>query len=303
MPISGTTKITQGLLDRNSVTTVSLSAQLVTTGKYALSSINSDALDNNILQTRHYGLSSIVGSRIGSNTVETRSLVDIDTITPGTYGGNYSIPIIDINQKGIATRVINSVPVSGQFLGVDVYSSPGTFTWTRDANVKNVFVIVTGGGGGTSVVEGGGGGGGTAMAYVNVANITTATVEVGPGGDVTPTNGGISAFVSSAGVYASALGGFANNNTIVNTGNGGDGGSGIVGQIRLNGGGGGYGGANTVVRTANGGASFWGGGQKSRSTTNTARVQAPGGGGAATAGAPTTGGEGATGIVVIYKYS
>jgi len=49
----------------------------------------------------------------------------------------------------------------GSFNGIKVYSSPGTYTWTKNSGTKYVFVQVVGGGGGGEGSSGPGGNGGT----------------------------------------------------------------------------------------------------------------------------------------------
>ena len=77
---------------------------------------------------------------------------------------------------------------------VDVYSTPGTFTWTKPANAKTVNVVVISGGGGggsgrkagvSSQASGGGGGGGGSYSLRDIAASllnATETVTVGSGG-------------------------------------------------------------------------------------------------------------------------
>ena len=82
---------------------------------------------------------------------------------------------------------------------VQAYKTAGTFTWTKPAGAKAVFVYVVGGGGGggsgavnqTSSIRGGGGGGSAAgftQSWMNADDLpATVTVTVGAGG-----NGGAS---------------------------------------------------------------------------------------------------------------
>ena len=114
---------------------------------------------------------------------------------------------------------------------VDVYSTAGTFTWTKPANAKlvNVVVISGGGGGGSGrkagvgsqASGGGGGGGGSYSARDITASIlgSTETVVVGIGGP-----GGASVTANSANGAAGGVGGNSSFGTWIQvTGGGGAG--------------------------------------------------------------------------------
>jgi hypothetical protein len=110
---------------------------------------------------------------------------------------------------------------------VDVYSTAGTFTWTKPANAKlvNIVVISGGGGGGSgrkagvgSQASGGGGGGGGSYSLRDIAASilgSTETVVVGSGGTggasvtANSTNGniGVTGGNSSFGAWIQVTGG------------------------------------------------------------------------------------------------
>ncbi len=110
---------------------------------------------------------------------------------------------------------------------VDVYSTAGTFTWTKPANAKlvNIVVISGGGGGGSgrkagvgSQASGGGGGGGGSYSLRDIAASilgSTETVVVGSGGTggasvtANSTNGtiGVAGGNSSFGAWIQVTGG------------------------------------------------------------------------------------------------
>ena len=163
---------------------------------------------------------------------------------------------------------------------VDVYSTPGTFTWTKPVGAKlvNVVVISGGGGGGsgrkagvgTAAFSGGGGGGGSYSLRDITASIlgSTETVVVGIGGPggasvtANSTNGnvGVSGGNSSFGTWIQVTGGGgagAATNTIGPAGagsssramfQGGNGSAGSAGAGTLTGG------SNTTISGAGGGA-------------------------------------------------
>ena len=86
--------------------------------------------------------------------------------------------------------------MSAGLQSMNVYTTPGTATWTKPSGITKVKVIVTGGGGGCSAVGGnrvddigaGGAAGGTAIKIIDVTSISSVTVTVGMGGTATPYN-------------------------------------------------------------------------------------------------------------------
>ena len=194
-----------------------------------------------------------------------------------------------------------------------VYSSAGTYTWTKPSGVTKVKVYVTGGGGGGGSYndddgQGGGGAGGTAIKVIDVTGVSSVSVTVGGGAAATTANNSFSSGstpggTSSFGAYCSATGGAGP----TNWGGGGIGGAGVGGDVNI------YGGdaqSGNIDGSANsdsggtGGASFWGGGGTGGSpwaVRQSARVPGAGGGGAhATYGSAN--GAGQDGIVVIEEY-
>lgn len=291
-----TTRVSQGLFKYNVINTQVLSAQCVTTEKLALSCITPELLiPSRSILTSHIALTSIGSNHIQNSTVLMRHISALNPDIAGTYGSLSSVPVITFDTKGVVSRVSQLAVLSGRFLGIDTYADAGNFNWTRPADVNYVQVFVTGGGGGTNTSEIGGGAGGTSIKYIYVGNLTSVSLTVGAGGTNAPSTGGSSSF----GSFCSATGGWATSNA---GGTGGDGGTGVGGDINLNGGGGGSSSRYALGNAGNGGSSYWGGGEKARSGSATPRVQAPGGGAAGIWDAGTDG-IGANGIVVIYKYS
>tara|TARA_Y100000114_G_C11750960_1_gene324316 strand:- start:1160 stop:1879 length:720 start_codon:yes stop_codon:yes gene_type:complete len=97
-----------------------------------------------------------------------------------------------------------------------IFSTAGTYTWTKPADCSKVKVTVVGGGGGGGAAgntaqsgrSGGGAGGGTAIKLIDVSSIASETVTVGAGGTAGVTAGGGGAGgTSSFGSHCSATGG------------------------------------------------------------------------------------------------
>ena len=197
------------------------------------------------------------------------------------------------------------------YKSMQVFATPGIFTWTKPAGITRVKVIVTGGGGGgnstnSDDLAGGGGAGGTAIKTIDVSNVTTVQVTVGAG-KAGNTDGQSLAVVygnpSSFGAYCTGGGG---SNAGGGWAIGGYGGNATGGDINLFGGDG-HGGAidmtNSYLAAGSGGSSYWGGGGTGDTKTNyngrPGYAYGSGGGG----GANTQQGEsGAGGIIVVEEY-
>ena len=230
--------------------------------------------------------------------------------------------------------------VSAGLQSMNVYTTPGTATWTKPSGVKKVKVIVTGGGGGCSAVGGnraddqgaGGAAGGTAIKIIDVSSISSVTVTVGMGGTATPANynNDVSSSTSpndgapsSFGSHCSATGGKAGRSYYTNN-------AGVVGQAipGVGSGGdiniqGGYGdlprlnisGPPQGMNDGQGGVSFWGGpgrGAFDDNFTSGSNDISGGGSTGNSAGAfgsggsagvrEFTGGAGTHGVVVVENY-
>ena len=232
---------------------------------------------------------------------------------------------------------IASAPTGGpgRLLGVQVYNTPGSATYTPPAGTAFVIVEVQGGGGqpatlGDTVANqaacsGGGGGGGYARARLTTG-FDGAAVVVGAGGSGGGATGGTSSFGTST-YRVQATGGSPGNAIIVaspNTGvaQGGDGGTASVGigaQLlsQADGQRGSYGlvlSVTTIDASVfggnGGGGGFGGGGRGSGAALATGGNALPGsgaGGGGAAKGPSSTasrfGGTGGSGYVIVYAYS
>ena len=202
-----------------------------------------------------------------------------------TFGGTKVETGIDANSNGIldaveviaaqTTYVCNGAGAGGgsvQFSNMQVFSTPGSYTWTCPAGVTKVMGELWGGGGGGCYT--GGGGGGYGKQIINVVPGVTYSIVVGAGGSTCPgSNGGNSQF-STIIAYGGSHG--ASGNSPV--GGGSNASFSISGQGGM--------GPNAAV---SGGGSFGSG-----SVPSGANGRVPGGGGG------QSGGAGAIGRVVIY---
>lgn len=145
---------------------------------------------------------------------------------------------IKLNQDGtVEIPNLSQLP----FRGIQVYDTPGTYTWTVPAGVTKAWVTVVGGG--------------------------------GPGG-ASPVNGGTSSF----GAFCSATGG-QTPGPYTTEPSGGAGGIGSGGDLNLYGGGGGASSA-VGYQSGHGGNSIFGGGAAGRGGSGRAAVAGRNGGGA-----------------------
>ena len=180
---------------------------------------------------------------------------------------------------------------------VDVYSTPGTFTWTKPAGAKSVNVVVISGGGGGgsgrkagvgSQASGGGGGGGGSYSLRDItASIlgSTETVVVGIGGP-----GGASVTANSSNGAAGGVGGNSSFGTWIQVTGGGGGGAATTAS--------GPAGAGSNSRAMFQGGNGSAGGAGAGALTGGSNVSVSGAGGGAGGGLPasaTVGFAGSTG--------
>lgn len=207
-------------------------------------------------------------------------------------------------------------------IGLQVFTSNGTYTPTT--GTKDVLVICTAGGGGGGYAVGGtdaaagagGGAGGTSIERLT-SGFSSVSVTVGTGGSggvgssaTGATGGNSSSFGSALSATGGSAGANSGNQSATTIVQGGSGGIGSDGDVNLRGGGGGPGiniaGSDAVSGV--GGASYWGGGGPgivngsalSADTDN--NYGAGGAGGSTTTASDRNGGDGADGIVVVYEY-
>lgn len=140
-------------------------------------------------------------------------------------------------------NLVDETPLTAgdALINLQVFVSSGTYTKTTGA--KKAIIIATGAGGGRNVLNPGAAGG-TAIDFLDLTGVTTATVTIGAG--VSAGTGG----TTSVGSHASATGGAS--------GSGSTGGIGTIGDVLLRGGSAGTpNGADSIP--GKGGSSFWGG--------------------------------------------
>jgi hypothetical protein len=217
--------------------------------------------------------------------------------------GNTDISKAYLGITEIKKVILGTTEVWTSFLsfGQEIYTTPGTYSWTAPAGVTSVSVVaVGGGGGGLASASGGRGGGGGGLGWKNNIPVVpgqTYTVVVGPGGQGTNSSspGGVSYFIDlstvrgdggAAGTTGTSLvagGGFVGDG-------GGNGGNAGTSNTSTTGGGGGAGGYS-----GNGGN----GGNGTGSTSTSAGQNGTGGGGGGGGGggsADASGGGGGVGL-------
>ena len=199
-------------------------------------------------------------------------------------------------------------------IGVQVFTSSGTYTPTSAG--APILVFCTGGGGGGGGTpngtnfpgSGGGGSGATAVEFISSAASTSVTI--GAGGAAGNNGNGGAGGASSFGAYMTAGGGsggeYASSTSSINMQGGAGGtvsvggtfdipGTGGVHGINPDGGGEGTGGS--------GGPSFWGGGGLGGLAGAVGDGTHGGGGGGASGGPLDDGGAGGAGIVVVFEFA
>ena len=226
---------------------------------------------------------------------------------------NTSITYYDSSNQTTALTASSS---RGTLVGMNVYMSSGSYTWTKPSGCTYVIVKMVGGGGGGCGYCESGGAGGYAEGTYDVSGVGTVAVTVGGGGGGTgyyqaANDGGTTSF----GGYISASGGYGANRNYSHSG--GHGGVGSSGQVNLYGAAG-IGHCNGVGSHTGGigGASYFGGsgimvrnhGHLSFAYMGKMRSGAPGSGGpGAQSDGSNTGGNGFApgqdGMVVVYSYS
>jgi hypothetical protein len=253
------------------------------------------------------GTSSLSGTFASSKTVNTSAS---GTLVMAARVTSSSFYLTTVNCTVTIGGVSDIYSVTTGAVGEDVYTAPGTYSWTAPANVTSVCVVCVGGGGGGGrnhpsggMYRGGGGGG---LGYVNNVSVTPGlsyTVVVGSGG--TGLSSGVNGSSGGESRFATTCYGY-----------GGGGGTGCVGTGctasassggSYSGSGGGTGGnspqpagsTTTWPRTGGGGAGGYsgnGGGGGDSGSERPGTAGSGGAGGGAGGGGNVTGGGGGVGL-------
>jgi hypothetical protein len=217
---------------------------------------------------------------------------------------------------------------TGTLIGVQVFSSSGTYTPDAGTNSVIVEAVGAGGGGGGAATNGGNGGGGGSGAYAKVrftsgfSGITVTIGAAGAGASAGANNGGTGGTTSFGALIScpggGGGGGSANVNVADVTGGGAAGGtptvsggttistnSGTVGDqgwATANGELGGRG-ASSIPLGAGGNPTLVSGASSSTGGAGTGSGSGGGGGSSGSSGAAAAGGAGASGRVIVYEYN
>lgn len=212
---------------------------------------------------------------------------------------------IAFNNGVTQTTKVDSTTETGNLISSAIYTTAGSYTWTRPSNCKTVLVQVIGAGGGGASYNESGGSGGYCEKVIDVTNISSVSVTVGAGGGAVGYyaaggNGGTSSF----GSHCSATGGFGANRQADHTG--GVGGTASGGDLNIRGGSGtGHGNTSGREAVGRGGQGFFGGSRGSSHSTNTANLggAVPGAGGVGGAMQNYAGSNGNDGAVIVHSYT
>lgn len=152
----------------------------------------------------------------GGGVLSASSTLSIAALSPnptGTYGSTSQIPSLTVNNLGQVTAASSLAMPSTV---IDVYSTAGTFSWTKPEGAKQVVVeLVSGGNGGgaggkgtsgTAIFGGtGGGAGGYSRTIISASELeATCSVVVGTAGSgsifgvAVATQGGASSFANAS---------------------------------------------------------------------------------------------------------
>lgn len=238
-------------------------------------------LTNSTIRVVHLGVS---GGGVADGSITTPKLAD-NAVTPAKLGAgvilaqtiapnSVGIPELDVSD-GSAGEFLRTNGAGllefaaaaggsggGGLTGMQVFDTPGAFTWTKPSDVKSILYFVTGGGGGvhpggnSSAAPSGGGGGATAMGFLNVINLASETGTVGNGGSGVGTTQGGTGGTSTFGSTITALGGRGGG--LIGGISNGLGGTATGGQLNMSGGvGQAHGDTSSATSFAAGGVTFF----------------------------------------------
>jgi hypothetical protein len=252
--------------------------------------------------------SNILNSALGSGTADNttylrgdRTFQTISTMT-ATTGGLVPTPPNDVTQFLRGNGTFGAVSSLGRLYNITRYSTAGSGTYTKPANINRILVRAIGGGGGGGGTSSGGAGGGGSGGYGDIfitspaASYAYTVGAAGTGGAGSGTNGGNGGATTIAGI--SAGGGNGGTGGTGSGGVGGAGGSTSGGGANMRGG---AGSSNSSAVGGNGGncvlAGGGGGGSNSAGTVGTT-----GSGGGGSGGTSVAGGIGGAGYIEIWEF-
>ena len=225
-------------IDGVSQPTTTYSAPTPRTLRFQTNGVSTPPLSGSTIRVVHLGIIDTGNASVGGDLTGTIANAQI---IPNAVG----IPELDVsdgnageflrtNGAGLLefAAAAGGSSGGGGLTGMQVFDTPGAFTWTKPSDVKSILYFVTAGGGGTSnsggsnVGSGGGGGGSTAMGFFDVSNINSETGTVGAGGTVgsgvgNAGTGGSSTFGSSITAIGGQGSGVNNQSAVGGTSTGG----------------------------------------------------------------------------------
>lgn len=252
---------------------------------------------------------AVINTGSGVITIDPNSTEQIDGAgTKAIQAGGWAV----VTCTGSAFWTMGTVPTSGSLIGFQVFTSSGTYTKaTNNPSFVIVEAVGAGGGGGTTGstagnAGGGGGGGGYVLKRILASALASSeTVTIGAGSTGT---GGTTSFGSICSATGGAAGQTGTSTALGATG--GAGGIGVNGDYNGNGGTGQTSKPATTAGAANSGSGgcsrFMGNGVSRANSGNGFNAPANSGGGGSggvSAGAiAATGGNGGSGLLIVWEY-
>ena len=289
---SGFVELSTGIETASSTSSGGTGARLAIPASLATSSYNSATAALRVVVTQNSG-------KIDSNFIDTTSF-------PSLSGNNTYTGRNIFSTSTATSTLVGSMPAYWIGKNIQVFSTPGTTTFSVPSGINKISVRVVGGGGGGSGVNsvnssgGGGGGGGYAEEMIDVTGTSTIQVYVGNGGSGGSTSSGNSGDWSTFGTNGYYL--YAQGGSPGSGATGGGGGCGFNADLNSCGGGGGGGVSTAAGPSGAGGSNSLGGGGNSvagQSGGPSGKNYGGGGAGGSESGSSSSGGNGAQGVVIV----
>lgn len=244
------------------------------------------------------GLTEMASSNIGELLTYTTGGAPAH-LSPGTSG-------YFLKSNGPGAALTYAAVTSQGLKRVTSYTTPGSYTWTKDSDVSFVIVLIVGGGGGgtASPTSAHGGGAAAVLMATSVSANVTVTVGAGATGATYPNSAGAGGS-SSFGSYAAAAGGGGGNQSL------GDGPGGIpslgsnvtvLSAATGNPAYGSYDPGTNGAAVLQGTSGFFMGAVGADNTSGGTGTGYGGGGGAGSGGTGQKGGDGSGGCVIVYEF-